>query len=361
MSDEAIDSAISHWAPRFTTQGVDPNDFRRVTAALDTWADWLDGWCANGDEHAALANQAEAAGHWLTAGEAWQRATLSYHFSKFVWVLDMERHHQATMQAVAARRRALQFLDPTAERLECQLDGETLVGNLRRPTSLADSGRAGSTARPGLVLLLPGLDSAKEEFHRWEDVFLRRGMATFSFDGPGQGESGYRLPLRPDYEVATSAAIDMLSGRDDIDISRLGVAGVSMGGYYAARSAAFDHRIKAAVTVGGPYESGSRFDTRPAISRDAFMQYSHSKTPEKAREVALKMTLEGALPQLTQPMLVIFGRKDRLVPYEQAERVAREAPNATLVMIEDGNHVCNNYPYLYQPMAGDWMSEQLRN
>ena len=183
MSDEAIESAISHWAPRFTTQGVDPNDFRRVTAALHTWADWLDGWCANGDEHAALANQAEAAGNWLTAGEAWQRATLSYHFSKFVWVLDMDRHLQATLKAVAARRRALELLDPTAQRLKCQLDGETIVGNLRLPATPAD--RSGSIGRPGLVLLLPGLDSAKEEFHRWEDVFLRRGMATFSLDGPG--------------------------------------------------------------------------------------------------------------------------------------------------------------------------------
>jgi hypothetical protein len=50
-----------------------------------------------------------------------------------------------------------------------------------------------------------------------------------------------------------------------------------------------------------------------------------------------------------------------LVPFEQAERVVREAPNAQLVMYEDGNHVCNNYSYLYQPLAGDWLAEQLTN
>jgi pimeloyl-ACP methyl ester carboxylesterase len=78
-----------------------------------------------------------------------------------------------------------------------------------------------------------------------------------------------------------------------------------------------------------------------------------------AAAIATRMTLEGVLGSLVQPLLVIFGRKDRLVPYEQAERFVREAPNTQLVMFEEGNHVCNNLPYLYQPLAGDWMAEKL--
>jgi pimeloyl-ACP methyl ester carboxylesterase len=350
MADANIESAIAHWAPRFLTQGVDPNDFHRVTGSLESWADWLDAWCANADMHAELAAVAEADGNQLSAGQAWVRAALSYHFAKFVWVLDMDRHRMATEKSVAALRRAHRMLDFTAERVEIPFGSEQLVANLRRP--------AGIGSAP-LVLLLPGLDSAKEEFYHWENVFLLRGLATLSIDGPGQGETGYRLPLRADYEVATSAAIDALSSRADVDLSRLGVVGVSMGGYYAARSAAFDQRIRAVVTVGGPYESGSRFDTRPAISRDAFVRYSHAGTPEQARDIARAMTLEGVLSKLVQPMLVIFGRQDRLVPYQQAERVVAEAPNARLVMFEQGNHVCNNMPYRYQPLAGDWMATTL--
>lgn len=350
MPDADVESAIAHWAPRFVTQGVDANDFRRVTAAVEHWADWLDAWCRNGDMHAELAREAEQHGHRLTAGQAWVRAALGYHFAKFVWVLDMDLHRAATAKSVAALRRAHRALDPTAERLEIPFGESQLVGNLRRPAGVD---------RPPLVLLLPGLDSTKEEFFTWENVFLLRGLATFSLDGPGQGETGYQLPLRADYEVAASAAIDALSTRDDIEVDRLGVAGVSMGGYYAARSAAFDHRIRAVVTVGGPYESGSRFDTRPAISRSAFVKYSHAETIEQARDIATAMTLEGVLSHLVQPMLVIFGRQDRLVPYQQAERIVAEAPNASLVMFDDGNHVCNNLPYRYRPLAGDWMASTL--
>jgi dipeptidyl aminopeptidase/acylaminoacyl peptidase len=350
MADADIQAAIAHWAPRFTTQGVDPNDFQRVTNSLEAWSDWLPAWCANGDMHTALAEEAEAAGHHLTAGQAWLRATLSYHFAKFVWVLDMKEHRKATDKSINALLQAHRFLDPTAERIEIPFEGSQIVGNLRRPQGILS---------PPIVLLLPGLDSTKEEFFQWENVFLNRGMATFSLDGPGQGEGGFDLALRPDYEVASTAAIDTLSQQSNLNFEQLGVVGVSMGGYYAARAAAFDHRIRAAVTVGGSYESGTRFDTRPAISRAAFMQYSLAKSLGEAREIANRMTLEGILNNLVQPLLVIFGKKDRLVPFEQAERVVREAARAELVMLDEGNHVCNNFPYIYQPLASDWMANQL--
>lgn len=62
---------------------------------------------------------------------------------------------------------------------------------------------------------------------------------------------------------------------------------------------------------------------------------------------------------MTQPMLVIHGAKDRLFPPAQAERIARETRNATLVMYPDGNHVCNNIAYKYRPLMADWLAEQL--
>ncbi|MDQ7840591.1 MAG: alpha/beta fold hydrolase [bacterium] len=132
--------------------------------------------------------------------------------------------------AVASLYAAHRLLDPSAERVEIPFEGAPLVGNLRRPPG---------ASRPPLVLLIPGLDSTKEEFFHWEAVFLSRGMATFSLDGPGQGESGYTTCIRHDYEVAVTAALDTLAGRGGFDPSRVGAAGVSLGGYYAPRAAAY--------------------------------------------------------------------------------------------------------------------------
>jgi 2,6-dihydroxypseudooxynicotine hydrolase len=209
------------------------------------------------------------------------------------------------------------------------------------------------------VLLLPGLDSTKEEFFTWEDVFVDRGMATLSLDGPGQGETGYHTNLRADYEVGPIAMLDHLAGRDDLELERVGAAGVSLGGYYAPRTAAFEPRVKAACAIGGSHTFGEFWDDLPALTRETFVHHSGAGNAEEGRAIASSLTLTGVLPKVTQPLLVIFGKQDRLIPFQQAERVAGEAPNAELVMYPEGNHVCNNIPYKYRPLAADWMAERL--
>ena len=350
MPDTEITSAVANWGPRFTAQGVNPGDFARVTAPLEYWADWLDAWCANGDLHAGLAREAENRGRSLTAGEAWVRATLSYHFAKFVWMLDMARHRAAADRAVAAMANAHRLLDPAAERLELDFDGATMVGNLRRP--------AGHD-RPPLVLLIAGLDSAKEEFFAAENVLLARGMATFSLDGPGQGETGYTSTIRPDFEAPVAAALDTLCARRDLDGSRVGMLGVSLGGYYAARAAAFEPRIRAVVICGGPYDYGALIRYRAPHSFATFARNSGTTSREETCEFASWLTLEGVLGRLTQPMIVVFGKQDRLIPWDHAARVAREAPNADLWLLEEGNHVCMNVTYRWRPQAADWLAERL--
>ena len=352
MPDERVQAAINNWAPRFTSQGVDYNDFIRTTAKIERWEQWLDAWCANGDVHADLARDAEAQGRSLTAGEAWVRAALSYHFAKFVWMVDMTKYRAAADKAVSSLYSAHKHLDPTAERIEVPFDGATMVGNLRRPVNVT---------RLPLVLLLPGLDSTKEEFFYWEDVFLKRGLAALSLDGPGQGEMGYSTHIRPDYEAAVSALLDTLEKRGDLDLKRVGAVGVSLGGYYAPRAAAFEPRIKAVVPIGGPYNFGDCWDQLPSLTRETFQHHSGASDQAGARENAYKLDLAPVLGRIQQPMLVVFGKLDRLIPYQHAEQVAAEAPNAKLVMYEDGNHVCNNLPYKYRPLVADWIGEMLRD
>ena len=48
MPDARVQAAIDNWAPRFTTNGVDPNDFRTTTARIERWDEWLDAWCETG-------------------------------------------------------------------------------------------------------------------------------------------------------------------------------------------------------------------------------------------------------------------------------------------------------------------------
>ena len=350
MADARVQAAITNWAPRFTSQGVDYNDFIRTTAQIERWDQWLDAWAATGEMHVELAREAEAKGRTLSAGEAWVRAALSFHFAKFVWMVDMGKYRATANKAVESLYAAHKHLDPTAERVEISLDGVTMVANLRRPPGVA---------HPPLVILLPGLDSTKEEFFNWENVFIKRGMATAALDGPGQGETGFHSTIRHDYDAAVTALLDQLDGRSDLDLGRVGVVGVSMGGYYAPRVAAFEPRVKAVVPIGGPYNFGDCWDQLPQLTRETFTHHSGSADEEEGREKALMLDLAGVAEKIAQPMLVVFGKLDRLIPWQQAEQLAAEAPNAELVMYPDGNHVCNNLPFKYRPLVGDWMGEKL--
>lgn len=350
MPDERVQAAVANWAPRFVAQGIDYNDFARTTAGIERWAEWLDAWTSTGEMHAALAREAEERGRKVSAGEAYVRAALCFHFAKFVWMLDMAKYRAAARRAVASLYTAHRLLDPTAERLEIPFDGVAMAANLRLPVH---------PARPPLVLLLAGLDSTKEEFFYWEEVFLTRGMATLSLDGPGQGETGYQTHIRPDYEVAVSAALDALAGRSDLALERVGAAGVSLGGYYAPRAAAFESRLRAVAAIGGPYNFGDCWDGLPSLTRETFAHHAGAVSEAEARERASQLDLRGVLPRVRQPFLVVFGKLDRLIPWRQAERVAAEAPRGELVLYPEGNHVCNNIPYKYRPLVADWMRERL--
>ncbi len=225
-----------------------------------------------------------------------------------------------------------------------------MAANLRLPRS---AGRA------PLVVLIPGLDSTKEEFFAWESVFLARGMATLSLDGPGQGETGFELDIRPDYEVAVRAILDAVAGRAELDHDRIGAAGVSLGGHYVVRAAAFEPRLKAIASISGPYDFAAGWDSMPSLTRAAVAHHTGARDEAQARERAHELDLAGVADRVSQPCLVVTGARDRVISWEQTKRIADDVPEAEWFLYEDGTHVCNNIPFKYRPLVADWMREHL--
>lgn len=351
MADERVAAAIRNWAGRFIVNGIDYNDFARTTAAVSRWDEWLEAWTATAETHVALARRALEQGHRRSAGEAYVKAAVTYHFSKFVWVLDPALHRRNTEAAVRSLASAHELLDPTAERIEAQLTGGgRVVANLRRP--------AGAAPAP-LVVLIPGLDSTKEEFFHWEQVFLDRGMATLSLDGPGQGETGFTLNIRPDYEVGVAAVLDAVAGRPELDPRRIGAVGVSLGGHYVVRAAAFEPRLKAIAGISGPFDFAANWDVMPELTRETIAHHTGAANPEQARLRAGELNLAGVAERVTQPCLVITGKLDRVIAWEDTQRIAQAVPGAEWILHQDGSHVCNNIPYKYRPQVADWVRDHL--
>lgn len=347
--DARVASAISHWAPRFISNGVLLADFEEVTGALARWEDWCEAWSARARVHETLGRDALAEGYRLTAGEHLVRASIYFHFAKFVFVQDPQQMRAAHIASVACYRDALPYLRPPGERVTIAYAGTTLAGVLRKPDA---------SARCPVLIMAPGLDSTKEELHAYEEPFLARGIAVLAIDGPGQGEAEYEIPICGDYERAARAVVDWIETQPGLDASRIGIWGVSLGGYYAPRAAAYEPRIKACIALSGPFDWGEIWDALPDLTRNTFQARSHSTSPAAARAQAATLTLEAAAANISCPLFIVAGRLDRLVPAAHAERLAQRARGPVeLLMVEDGGHNANNRPYRYRSRTADWLAQ----
>lgn len=350
--DELVGSAVAHWGPRFTVNGVTVADFERVTAEVERWADWCAAWVAAGTRHETLGRDALAEGRLRSAGEHLAQAAVYHHFAKFVFVHDLDQMREAHRRAVACLADALPHLDPPGRRVEIPFESSRLAGVLRVPP--------GPGPHP-VVVLLSGLDSAKEELRSTEQTFLDRGLATWCLDGPGQGEAEYDLPIRGDWAPVAEALWETLGTVPELDRSRLGVWGVSLGGYYAPRvAAALGERVRACVALAGPFNFGECWDRLPQLTRDTFRVRSGASDDEEARRIALTLGLEETARDVVAPLLIVFGRLDRLIPWEHAERL-RDAVSGPveLLMLEDGNHGCANVAPWHRPRTADWLAARL--
>lgn len=351
-NDAFTDEVFNYWIPRLVADGVDANDIVGVRAKVSDWAGWPEAWAKAGDAHQALAAERLAAGHRITAGDALVRSSLCYHVGQVVAFHAPGRKAELQAMKVAAFREAAPLLTPPAERIEIPFRGAKLPGYLRLP--------AGARGPLPCALLVPGLDSTKEDFITVSEMCVRRGLASFAFDGPGQGEFRATMPLAAGYEDCILAAFEMLTKRPEIDARRIGLLGRSLGGFYVIRAAAVNPNIAAVVAFGGTFDLGD-WPNMPASIRNGFVFATASKTEDEAKEKMGAATLADCIDRVRAPVLVVHGRRDAIFKWTQAMRVAEAlGDHATLMMDDDGVHCCHNHAFQYRTAMADWLATTLR-
>lgn len=343
--------ARAQWTARFVAHGVPYGELTPLFDRISAWDEWCAAWSAVAAGYEDRGRAALAADRVATAEQQLAIASICYHFAKFTFVVDQRQMRDAHERAVACAELARPLGRHPGRRIEIPFDGAALPAVLRLPD--------GAGPHP-LVLLVSGIDSTKEEMRALEPDFLARGIATLAFDGPGQGECEYYLPIREDFEVAGSVVLDVAAGLPEIDAARIAVWGVSLGGYYATRIASADRRVAALVNVSGPFDVGRRWPTTPGLTKDILRVRSHSPDDDAARAVAETLTLEGRAAQVACPTLVVAGKLDRLVPWQEQAAVHAQITGSELRVYDDGNHVCANLAAVVRPAAVDWLADVLR-
>lgn len=335
---------------RLLANGIDLYDLETTLLRVNEWKDWCRAWCETAAGYEQRANQALGEGCSKTAAQFFLRAASCYHFSQNLFYEDLEQKHRAQHRKVECFNQGAAALSPVATHVEISFEGTTLVANLRVPKS---------DEKSPCVILVPGSDASKEEFYPREQYFLDRGLATLSLDGPGQGETWFRMRMRVDYENAISATIDWLQNHPEIDGSKIGLWGGSFAGYLGVRAAAFDKRILACVENCGPFDiSYYRWDDLLRLRR--FNYLWGTTGAEEAKKIAQHVTLKGVVEKVECHLLIIHGKADPVTPYQQAIKIFEGAKcSKDIWLFEDGNHVCHNLHHVVRPMTADWMQRKL--
>jgi dienelactone hydrolase len=347
VADRDLDAMYRLFTWRITSNLVPHWDFERMREEIVAFDDWCRVYSARAASHRELGDVALSAEDRRAAGRHYVRAALFYHWASFLFPHRPEEFREALHAMHECWRRAAPLTDPPMELIDVPFEGTFLPAYLRVPAG---------AERPPLVVLVPGADSTKEELFDLGEHVLAHGIAVLAFDGPGHGAVSFELKLRPDYEVPIRAVIDHVYGREDLDTGRLGLGGISYGGLFACRGAAFDERVRAVFSMSSWYSPAGRFAGQDPVSQRGLMHYMG----ENAAEVQDRMTMAGAAERISVPLLQVYGALDPASPPEHARRVEREARGpTTTVVFEDGVHVCNNVWYKARPLVARWLAESL--
>ncbi|MFF2051828.1 alpha/beta hydrolase family protein [Leifsonia sp. NPDC058194] len=230
---------------------TEPGEVLAATAGIgkDGHAAWFAAWNDLATRTAAVADEAAQAGHRVSAAEAYLRA--STYFGVAVNALSALPDSDELGTTFRAQRAAWEsFVSLTAvraERVDIPFGLGSLPGYLFRPSQDAQANGATLVAVNGSDGSLAAL---------WATCVspaVKRGYTVLVFDGPGQQSQLFERNsfFRPDWENVLTPVYDFVARQQGVDPSRIGLYGISQGGYWVARALVFEHRFAAAITDPG--------------------------------------------------------------------------------------------------------------
>lgn len=300
-------------------------DAEGTQAFRDTWEKMADQLCE-------LAQEDEARGRLLSAGEKYGRA------ASYLLTCERLQAHNAPNRLDLYKRmldlfeKGTRLAGENCERVEIPYGGKHISGLLVQAENV--------TGPAPLLVQVNGLDSTKEMKYRvglpaW---LAKRGVSSLIIDQPGTGEALrlQGLTARYDSEHWASPVVDWLETRDDVDGKRIGMEGVSLGGYFCPRAVAFETRFACGVCWGANHDWRDVQKRRLENEGDFPVPHywSHvcwvwgAKDTDDFMKLAEDVHLDGVVEKIKVPFLVTHGEKDSQIPLKWAERTYEQLVNS---------------------------------
>ena len=329
---------------------------------------WFESWMKLAERVERLGAADEAERHPLSAGRKFMRAGLYYLLAERMPSHKDPRRMIAYKRGIEVHAHGLKLRREPVEIVEVPYGAHKLKAYFVK---------APVPGRAPCVVHFDGFDVTKEIIYGGvAEEYRRRGISLLIVDHPGAGEALRldHLYAIPETEKPAAAAVDYLETRADVDPKRIGMAALSLGGYYAPRAAAFEKRFACCVAWGAIYDFDAAFAARvdgtnePSVP--GFIEHAQwvfgTRSLEETRAITQRMTLEGVAEHITCPLLIVHGENDRQIPLWHAEKTyaaAVNSPGRTLKIcrLADGGaeHCGADNGSLVVDIMTDWVAEQL--
>lgn len=218
---------------------------------------WYEEWYKTASEIEGTADRFLANGDKVSASEAYLRASNYYRSADFFLRTNPKdpRILDCWRKSKDAFINSVKLLDnPIVRPVKIPFEKTTLPGYY----CLVDN----SGKKRPLLIIQTGFDGTKEELYYQNAVFaLKRGYNCLLFEGPGQGEviRVQKIPFRYNWETVVTPVVDFAMQLPETIPARIGLMGISFGGYLAPRAVAFERRIKICIANGGVYDFHENF------------------------------------------------------------------------------------------------------
>jgi len=320
---------------------------------------WIVEWTRVAERNEEQAERFAGEGYKVTANEFYLRASTFYREACWPQPVDEPRMMTTYKKMRETFDTAWKLAKPPFERVQINYEGKMLDGYFRKPN--APVGK-----KFPVVIPFQGADTMAEATIMGGGTYTSRGMAYLAVDFPGQGGAMrvHDLHLPPDTDRIAKAMIDYLETRPDVDATRVGMQGISMGGYGVPRAASGEKRIKAAFMSSGSYDLKSDlFEYFPPI-QERLRWIIGAKDLADARKKLDEYNLGGGRAEKVEaPMLIGYSKDDRIMDPAGALRLYEAAKNSKRDMVEGTGHVqASNAggPRLSRPVVfPDWAAKTL--
>ncbi|MGW1741726.1 alpha/beta hydrolase family protein [Nocardia sp. NPDC001965] len=225
-------------------------------------------------------------------------------------------------------------------------DGTTTTGTVHAP--------AAATGRPGVVLVHGSGDGRGAQYDQVADAFARAGIVALRYEKRTEGYT----PAHRDYSLLADdalAGLAALRSRPEVDPTRVGLWGLSEGGWVAPLAASRSTDAAFLITIGANSVAPAAQQAWANETRFGAAGVRGSMVDVLARNGIRQLVGAGlfaqadydpipVLEQIAQPVLAIWGEQDRLTPPGDSLRGFRAAfdrvgkTNYTLVTLPGAQH-----------------------